>query len=51
MPAADSAEPDEQAAREVFNGFAPEMKKALESGSLDEVNSTYFGPYSFIVQF
>lgn len=38
VPPADSADPEEQAARAVFEGFAPEMKKALESGSLDEVN-------------
>lgn len=38
VPPADSADPEEQAARTVFDGFTPEMKKALESGSLDEVN-------------
>lgn len=38
IPAADSAEPDEQEARKIFEGFHPEMKKALETGSLDEVN-------------
>lgn len=38
VPAADSAEPEEQQARVVFEGFSTDMKKALESGSLDEVN-------------
>lgn len=38
VPPAGSAEPEEQQARAIFDGFAPDMKKALESGSLDEVN-------------
>ncbi|CAN8096622.1 unnamed protein product [Discula destructiva] len=38
IPPADSADPEVQAAREVFESFAPDMKKALESGSLDAVN-------------
>ncbi|KJZ72208.1 hypothetical protein HIM_08473 [Hirsutella minnesotensis 3608] len=38
MPQADSQDADEQRAREIFDGFPPEMKRALESGELDEVN-------------
>lgn len=38
VPAVDSAEPEEQQARAIFESFSPDMKKALESGSLDEVN-------------
>lgn len=38
VPPADSADPEEQEARKIFESFAPEMKKALESGSLDAVN-------------
>ncbi|OAA38064.1 Hsp90 co-chaperone Cdc37 [Metarhizium rileyi] len=38
VPLADSQESDEQHAREIFNGFKPDMKQALESGNLDEVN-------------
>lgn len=38
LPAADSTEPEEQQARAIFESFKPDMKKALESGSLDEVN-------------
>ncbi|KAH7170446.1 hypothetical protein EDB81DRAFT_165284 [Dactylonectria macrodidyma] len=38
VPAADSQDPEEQEARKVYDGFKPEMKKALESGKLDEVN-------------
>lgn len=38
VPAADSAEPEEQQARAIFETFSPDMKKALETGSLDEVN-------------
>lgn len=38
VPPADSQNPEEQAARKIFDGFSPEMKKALESGSLDQVN-------------
>lgn len=38
VPPADSADPEEQQARTIFEGFSSDMKKALESGSLDEVN-------------
>lgn len=38
VPPADSAEPEEQEARRIYEGFQPEMKAALETGSLDEVN-------------
>lgn len=38
IPVADSQDPAEQEARAIFNGFKPAMKKALETGNLDEVN-------------
>ncbi|CAK7197932.1 hsp90 co-chaperone Cdc37 [Sporothrix eucalyptigena] len=38
VPPADSADPEIAQARKIFDGFAPDMRKALESGSLDEVN-------------
>lgn len=38
VPPENSADPEDQEARKVFEAFSPEMKKALESGSLDEVN-------------
>lgn len=38
VPAADSADPEDQERRKIFETFAPEMKAALESGSLDAVN-------------
>lgn len=38
VPPADSEDPEEKRAREIYDGFAPEMKAALESGSLDKVN-------------
>ncbi|KAG6030004.1 hypothetical protein E4U41_000219 [Claviceps citrina] len=38
VPAADSQDEDEKRAREIFDGFEPEMRKALESGDLDNVN-------------
>lgn len=38
VPAANSQDEDEQKARQIFEGFQPGMKKALESGNLDEVN-------------
>jgi cell division cycle protein 37 len=38
VPPADSDDPEVKRAREIFEGFAPEMRKALESGSLDKVN-------------
>lgn len=38
VPAADSTEPEEQEAHRIFEGFRPEMRAALETGSLDEVN-------------
>lgn len=38
VPTADSEDPEEKRAREIYDGFAPDMKAALESGSLDKVN-------------
>ncbi|KAH8180131.1 cdc37 hsp90 binding domain-containing protein [Sarocladium implicatum] len=38
VPPADSEEVEVKEAREIFEGFAPEMRAALESGSLDKVN-------------
>lgn len=38
VPEADSQDPEEQEARKIFESFKPEMRKALESGKLDEVN-------------
>ncbi|PHH75766.1 hypothetical protein CDD82_4285 [Ophiocordyceps australis] len=38
VPVADSNDAEEQKARQVFDGFDTEMKKAIETGSLDEVN-------------
>jgi cell division cycle protein 37 len=38
VPAADSQDVDEQQARDIFDGFQTEMKSALETGDLDQVN-------------
>lgn len=38
VPSADSDDADIQAARTIYDSFDPDMKKALESGELDEVN-------------
>lgn len=38
IPPENSDDPAERAGREIFDSFKPEMKKALETGSLDEVN-------------
>ncbi|KAI8625257.1 Cdc37 N terminal kinase binding-domain-containing protein [Xylariaceae sp. FL1651] len=38
IPPENSEEADEKRGREIFEGFAPDMQKALESGSLDKVN-------------
>jgi cell division cycle protein 37 len=38
IPPADSEDPEVQQARAIFESFSPEMKKALETGKLDEVN-------------
>lgn len=38
VPPANSEDAEEKKAREIFESFKPEMKKALEGGSLDEVN-------------
>jgi cell division cycle protein 37 len=38
IPPAISEDPEEIKAREIFNKFPPGLQKALESGSLDEVN-------------
>jgi len=38
IPPATSQDPEEVKARELFNAFPPGLQRALESGSLDEVN-------------
>ncbi|KAL7798466.1 hypothetical protein V8C37DRAFT_204029 [Trichoderma ceciliae] len=38
IPVADAEDADAQAARKIYESFDPQMKKALESGDLDEVN-------------
>jgi cell division cycle protein 37 len=38
IPAEDSTEPEEIKARELFDTFPPGLQRALQSGSLDEVN-------------
>jgi cell division cycle protein 37 len=38
IPPADSEDPHVQQARQIFEGFKPEMKQALETGDLDKVN-------------
>ncbi|KUI62873.1 Hsp90 co-chaperone Cdc37 [Cytospora mali] len=38
VPPETSEDPEEQEARKIFESFSPEMRKAIESGSLDEVN-------------
>ncbi|KAL8297240.1 hypothetical protein RB597_006357 [Gaeumannomyces tritici] len=38
VPDKESQDPQEQAASAIFEAFTPEMKKAIQSGSLDEVN-------------
>jgi cell division cycle protein 37 len=38
IPPADSEDPEVKRAREIFDSFKPEMKMALESASLDQVN-------------
>ncbi|RDA83855.1 hypothetical protein CP532_1199 [Ophiocordyceps camponoti-leonardi (nom. inval.)] len=38
VPPADGSEPEVQRAREIYDGFRPEMREALASASLDEVN-------------
>ncbi|KEY69629.1 hypothetical protein S7711_07671 [Stachybotrys chartarum IBT 7711] len=38
IPPEGSQDPEVQRARQIFEGFDPKMKKALESGKLDEVN-------------
>lgn len=38
IPPANSEDPEIKKFREIFESFKPEMKKALESGKLDEVN-------------
>lgn len=43
VPPADSEDPEVQKCREVYDGFKPAMKKALESGKLDEVNKVLGG--------
>lgn len=38
IPTENSDDPAEKAGREIFESFKPEMKRALETGSLDKVN-------------
>lgn len=38
IPPVDSQDEEEKRGRQIFDNFAPDMKKALESGSLDKVN-------------
>ncbi|KAK6220827.1 hsp90 co-chaperone Cdc37 [Pestalotiopsis sp. IQ-011] len=38
VPPKDSQDPEEQKCREIFESFKPDVKKALETGSLDKVN-------------
>jgi cell division cycle protein 37 len=38
IPEKDSADPDVKKAREIFESFPPGLQRALQSGSLDEVN-------------
>lgn len=38
IPPENSEDEDVKRGREIFEGFAPDMKKALESGNLDKVN-------------
>jgi len=38
VPPENSEDPDEKHAREIFEGFAPEMREAIKSGNLDSVN-------------
>ncbi|KAK2591229.1 hsp90 co-chaperone Cdc37 [Conoideocrella luteorostrata] len=38
VPAANSQDAEVKKAREIFDGFKPDMKTALDSGDLDEVN-------------
>lgn len=38
IPPAESEHEEATKARKIFEGFAPEMRAALESGSLDEIN-------------
>jgi cell division cycle protein 37 len=39
IPPANSSDPEQVAARQIFNNFPPDLQRALESGSLDEVNN------------
>jgi cell division cycle protein 37 len=43
VPPADSADEEVKKARTIFEGFGPEMRAALESGELDEVNKVLGG--------
>jgi len=38
IPPANSEDPEQKKAREAFESFPPGLRRALESGSLDEVN-------------
>ncbi|KAI5868162.1 hypothetical protein GGS23DRAFT_15138 [Durotheca rogersii] len=39
IPPEQSEDPDEQKARKIFEGFAPDMREAINSRSLDKVNA------------
>ncbi|KAI4862160.1 hypothetical protein F4820DRAFT_431252 [Hypoxylon rubiginosum] len=41
IPPEKSEDEGEKRGREIFEGFAPDMRKALESGSLDKVNEVF----------
>ncbi|KAI0014122.1 Cdc37 N terminal kinase binding-domain-containing protein [Xylariaceae sp. FL0662B] len=43
IPPENSENEDEKKARQIFEGFTPEMRTALESGSLDKVNEVLGG--------
>ncbi|RPB02133.1 hypothetical protein L873DRAFT_1826857 [Choiromyces venosus 120613-1] len=41
VPSADSEDPDIQKSRKIFESFPPGLQRALESGSLEEVNKVF----------
>ncbi|KAF4581911.1 Hsp90 co-chaperone Cdc37 [Ophiocordyceps camponoti-floridani] len=43
VPDADAMEPEARRARDIFDGFRPELREALASGGLDEVNRVLGG--------
>jgi len=38
VPAANSADPEEQEARKIFDAFPPGLQRALERGALEDIN-------------